>query len=301
MKRVALLLCLTPFAFADQITIPNPLSNNSVADAIAVQENFDTLLAESNENDSRITELESAGNRNFVSVNCAEDPAALQAAITNRDDQGPALYFEITGTCEVDYLWTWRSWRIRGVGNDAKIVLSEKGLSDFGFLYIASGYGAHLYLSNLSVRDAGIYAERNGSISLNNVSYEGGQYGVHSTDGGFLWLFGTASRESGAVELTASNGGVINLLVATGSFNVRARTSGIVSCKPSCQDTAISSVDLKGGSTFCAYITKDTTMTIPTIKAGWNSSVLTGRGGSLIVNDEEIDTSSVIDKSGTSC
>ncbi|MDA8555025.1 hypothetical protein N9K98_07410 [Luminiphilus sp.] len=60
MKRVALLLCLSHFAFADQITIPNPLTNNTVADANAVQANFDVIASESNENDLRITGNERA-------------------------------------------------------------------------------------------------------------------------------------------------------------------------------------------------------------------------------------------------
>lgn len=300
MKRIALLLGLAPFAFADQITIPNPLSNNSVADATAVQGNFDALAAESNENDSRITALELAENRNSISLDCAEDPAALQAALTNRDSQGPALYFEITGTCEVDLIYTWRPWRITGVGDGAKIVPSEKALSNLGLLYIASGHGAPLNLRNLSVRDAYIDANENGSILLGNISYEGIAYGVYARSGGFVRLNGTANHESEAIALTATHGGVIELSALAGNFAIYAKDNSTVFCGP-CQSTTISSVDLKGGSTFCAFINQETEMTIPTVKANWNSSVLTGIGGTLIVNSEEIDASSVIDKSGTSC
>jgi len=43
MKRVALLLCLSPFAFAQDIELPDTLSNNSVADADEVMANFNAL------------------------------------------------------------------------------------------------------------------------------------------------------------------------------------------------------------------------------------------------------------------
>ena len=43
MKRVVLLLCLAPFAFAQDIDLPHTLSNNSVANADQVMANFNAL------------------------------------------------------------------------------------------------------------------------------------------------------------------------------------------------------------------------------------------------------------------
>ena len=58
MRFAVLLLLLSIAVRADQIAIPNPLRNNTVADADAVQANFDALSAESNENDDRLGVLE---------------------------------------------------------------------------------------------------------------------------------------------------------------------------------------------------------------------------------------------------
>ena len=43
MRRIALLLCLSPFAFAQDIDLPHSLSNSSVADADQVMANFNAL------------------------------------------------------------------------------------------------------------------------------------------------------------------------------------------------------------------------------------------------------------------
>ncbi len=53
-----LFLAVSASASADQLSLPNVLSNNTVADATEVNENFDALVGESNENDSRVTSLE---------------------------------------------------------------------------------------------------------------------------------------------------------------------------------------------------------------------------------------------------
>lgn len=71
MKRLALLLCLSPLAFGDQITIPNPLTNNTVADADHVQQNFEVLTNQSNENDDRIGVLEELIRADEVTLNFA--------------------------------------------------------------------------------------------------------------------------------------------------------------------------------------------------------------------------------------
>ena len=299
MRVFVVLVLLSVTAKADQISIPNTLSNNTVADAIAVQENFDTLASESNENDSRIAALEFAGNRDPIVVDCTDDPAALQTAINGRDNSGPSLSFDITGTCEVEYIWTWRNWAIRGVGDDAKIIPSEAALAYWGYLYINSGNGAHLSLRNLSVEHSFILAERNGSISLQNVSFEQTTpAAITANTGGFIRFFGAFNSESD-ISLFASNGGVIQILGATGSFKISAQTNGTVLCAP-CENTTISRVDLKGGSTFCAY-NSTPPKTIPIVTASFNSNFLTSGGGSLTVDSETIDGSSIIDKSGSSC
>ena len=53
-KWLWLFSCLSWSVSAENITLPNQLSNGSVANADDVQANFDTLLNESNDNDQRI-------------------------------------------------------------------------------------------------------------------------------------------------------------------------------------------------------------------------------------------------------
>ena len=58
MKRVALLLCLSSFAFAQDIELPHTLSNGSVADADEAMANFNVLLTKSNGDGNRIADIE---------------------------------------------------------------------------------------------------------------------------------------------------------------------------------------------------------------------------------------------------
>lgn len=61
MRYLLTLLCfLAPLALADDVAVPNTLSNDSVADADAVQQNFQTLVDESNENDQRLDDAEAS-------------------------------------------------------------------------------------------------------------------------------------------------------------------------------------------------------------------------------------------------
>ena len=59
MKRVALLLCLSPLTFGQQIELPHNLSNGSTANADQVMENFNTLRSDANNKDDRLTSIES--------------------------------------------------------------------------------------------------------------------------------------------------------------------------------------------------------------------------------------------------
>ncbi len=58
MRHMTVIALLSPIAFADQLTMPVVLTNNTVADAMDVNANMEALLTESNENDARITALE---------------------------------------------------------------------------------------------------------------------------------------------------------------------------------------------------------------------------------------------------
>ena len=58
MRHMTVIALLSPIAFADQLTMPVVLTNNTVADAMDVNANMEALLTESNENDARITTLE---------------------------------------------------------------------------------------------------------------------------------------------------------------------------------------------------------------------------------------------------
>ena len=60
------LLLFTPFAIADQITIPHPPESNTKAKAAEVKANFDTLVTESNAQDLRLNQLESAQTSLYV-------------------------------------------------------------------------------------------------------------------------------------------------------------------------------------------------------------------------------------------
>ena len=55
---VALGLLFSGALCADTVSVPNTLSNNTPADADDVQENFQALVEESNENDQRIADAE---------------------------------------------------------------------------------------------------------------------------------------------------------------------------------------------------------------------------------------------------
>ena len=58
MHFAVLLLLISVTARADQVSLPHTLANNTVANGENVQANFDTLVVQSNENDSRIGNLE---------------------------------------------------------------------------------------------------------------------------------------------------------------------------------------------------------------------------------------------------
>ena len=58
MRQMSIIALLSPIAFADQLTMPFLLTNNTVADAMDVNAHMEALLNESNENDRRITTLE---------------------------------------------------------------------------------------------------------------------------------------------------------------------------------------------------------------------------------------------------
>ena len=57
-RLTVFLLLVINTAAADDLSLPNTLSNNSVADANDVQQNFQALVDESNENDQRLDEAE---------------------------------------------------------------------------------------------------------------------------------------------------------------------------------------------------------------------------------------------------
>ena len=79
MKRVALLLCLSSFAFAQNIELPHTLSNGSVADADELMANFNVLLTKANGDDSRITDIEA-----IISLdNSPFEEGALDAGVEN--------------------------------------------------------------------------------------------------------------------------------------------------------------------------------------------------------------------------
>jgi hypothetical protein len=69
MRFAFFLLLLSITVRADQITIPNSLSNGTVANANAVNANFDALAAESNDNDARIGTLEANVRRDDTDFN----------------------------------------------------------------------------------------------------------------------------------------------------------------------------------------------------------------------------------------
>ena len=71
MRFALFFLLLSITVRADQLTIPNELSNNTVANADAVKANFDALAAESNENDTRIGTLETNVRRDDTDFNLA--------------------------------------------------------------------------------------------------------------------------------------------------------------------------------------------------------------------------------------
>ena len=65
------LLSVSLFALGDVVSVPNTFSDNTVADAADVNENFEALVSESNENDTRIGTLEANVRRDDTDLNLA--------------------------------------------------------------------------------------------------------------------------------------------------------------------------------------------------------------------------------------
>ena len=87
MRHMIIIALLSPIAFADQITIPFLLTNNTVADAMDINANIEALLTESNENDARITNLET-----ILKVDEAELNLSVGSTLPNiRPDVGNDL------------------------------------------------------------------------------------------------------------------------------------------------------------------------------------------------------------------
>ena len=66
-----LFLSVSLLARGDVVSVPNTFSNSNVADAAEVNENFEALVSESNENDSRIGTLEASVRRDDTDFNLA--------------------------------------------------------------------------------------------------------------------------------------------------------------------------------------------------------------------------------------
>lgn len=138
--------------FADPINTPNTLTNNTVADAQQVQENFDAVVSESNQNDGRITDIEALiklDNSTFAEG--ALDPGVASGVWEGDEKQGN--FFLGSGTTEAV---------LQGTENAFNTSLGVDTLSNLGqgFSNVAIGYRA--------MRDAaGTSVEAPGAISSN--------------------------------------------------------------------------------------------------------------------------------------
>ena len=169
-KRVVLLLFLSSFAFADQITIPNPLTNNTVADAEAVQYKFNILVSESNENDGRLTNLESMimtdGNLKNIAVG-----DGLSAVTPNGQD--PLSGVSNTAVGFEALLNNIEGWLNVAVGHFA-LEFNETGTDSTGVgayalrSNIDASFNTGLGSSSLSNNTAGSHNTAIGWSSLNN-------------------------------------------------------------------------------------------------------------------------------------
>ena len=196
MHFAVLLLLISVTARADQVSLPHTLANNTVANAENVQANFDTLVVQSNENDSRI------GNLEGITVVIGEPNANLSV--------GGGLQLLTMGSPEP----------YSGALNTAVGIDALDGTSS-GYYNTAIGHRA------AAGNTTGYYNTAVGYIALGNNSTGAGNTAV-----GILALYGASlSTDSGSSQNSAlgdhalySNSGFGN--TAVGAQSLRENTTG---------------------------------------------------------------------------
>ena len=208
MKYITLLLFLTPSVLADQITIPHQLANNSIADALHVQSNFDALVVESNRNDQRLASLES-----LLQIDSKLGNVALGDGLraTEPDNTDPLSGMSNTAIGLSALQKNITGWLNVGLGTFA-LHLNEAGTDN-------SGIGAYALKSNID----GSFNTGIGSSSMsNNVS------GNHNTAVGWSSLGKNLSGENNTAigGLALFNNTIGNSNTATGKGALAGNTTG---------------------------------------------------------------------------
>ena len=96
-----LFLSVSFLARGDVVSVPNTFADNNVADAAEVNENFEALVSESNENDSRIEMLEASVRRDDTDFNLAIG-SGLQAVTPDPANALVASYNTAVGLGALD-------------------------------------------------------------------------------------------------------------------------------------------------------------------------------------------------------
>ena len=217
MRFALLLLLLTITVRADQIATPNPLSNDTVADADAVQANFDTLIAESNENDTRIGTLEANVRRDDTDFNLVVG-SGLQNLTPDSQNDLAASYNTAVGLGALDGNTT--GYQNTAAGINALFTNITGGFnSEFGN---GALYSNEVGIENTATGSRAAYTNTTGSqnTAVGREALHDNAEGGSNTASGYQALYsnttGYANTASGQQALSSNTTG--NWNTAIGSY-----------------------------------------------------------------------------------
>lgn len=257
--RYLMFAVLAAFAFGSiaDTEVPHTFSDGTPAKAAEVNANFDAI----------VTALNSQGKDvQTVSIDCNNDGSALSQALDGRTLLGPPLSFSLSGVCLLpDGLVIARTISLEGVDANAAIQMG----SESGSIFV-SGSGAWLALSNLKMVGLRAYALGPGTISLNNVTYEGNVAHLAAMRGGSLSAFKVSVPAPLELEIDVVGGSVGTVIDPTGKVKFFAANNSALTCT-GCNTADSVSINLDLNSTFCG--TSDDVLVASSVTLTANSSM----------------------------
>ena len=211
MRHMIIIALLSPIAFADQITIPFLLTNNTVADAMDINANIEALLTESNENDARITNLET-----ILKVDEAELNLSVGSTLPNiRPDVGNDLIASQNTAVGIATLHNTTT----GFNNTAtgyKSLWSNTvggGNSSYGVYALHNNLGGN---ANVAVGYKALYLNQSGiaNVASGHDALHSNSYGDDNTANGYR-----AMRQNVSGSFNTASGSKSLLTNITGTYN----------------------------------------------------------------------------------